>query len=363
MHRVPGYPERDRSGTGSLVPTRGGPAPLQADSICRYVRFVPAISVSRTSRTRVAALVTLLSLVGVACADDLADTAPPATLAPAATAAPTTTLMPTKEYDIVGTALANVVFTQLAGMLLNADLVTTMQGPGPFTVFAPTNAAFQKLPLDVLHAVEDDPDTLATALTYHVVAGELKAEDLVDGPLATVSGLDLTVSHDGDQVFINGNAITTPDVMANNGVIHVMSDVLVPPLGDIIDVATTLPGFATLAALVTQADLIDTLKGTGPFTVFAPTDGAFEALPAATLAAVQADPALLATVLTYHVVAGLLNTAALQEGKLTTVAGIDLTITKKDGVTFIDGHPIAVANVMATNGIIHVMGDVLVPEG
>lgn len=312
-------------------------------------------------------LLAAISVAGVACADDLTDAPATTTIAgteatTATTAAPTTTLMPNKDYDIVGTALEAHVFSQLAGMVIDAGLVETLQGEGPFTVFAPTNDAFQKLPLDVLHAVQDDPEVLATALTYHVVAGELNVADLEEGELATVAGPSLTVTKDGDTTYINGNPILTPDVSATNGVIHVMGDVLVPPLGDIIDVATTLPGFSTLAGLVTDADLVDTLRGEGPFTVFAPTDDAFDAVPAATLQQVAGDPDLLATVLTYHVVAGKLNTAALEEGPLMTVAGVELTVTKEDGVTYIDGKPIAVGNVEATNGIIHVMGDVLIPE-
>ena len=280
----------------------------------------------------------------------------------ATTAAVTTTTAADGPADIVGTALLSGVFTELAALAIQADLVTTLKGEGPFTVFAPTDDAFKKLPLDVLHAVEDNPDMLKTVLTYHVVPGALKVADLKPGKLTTVAGADLTVTKDGDTTYINGNAITSPDVEASNGVIHVMSDVLVPPIGDIIEVATTLPGFDTLASLVTQAGLVDTLKGAGPFTVFAPVDAAFDALPAATLSAVQSDPALLKKVLTYHVVAGALTTDMLKEGKLTTVAGVDLTITKKDGQTLVDGHPIAVQNVLATNGVIHAMGDVLVPE-
>ena len=301
----------------------------------------------------------------------MADGSPTTLVAPTTTvsdaptttvAAPTTTSATPEQPDIVGTALISGVFTELAGLVADAGLIPTLRG-GPFTVFAPTNDAFAKLPTDVLHAVQDDPKTLARVLTYHVVAGALTVADLKEGELETVSGDMLTISkHDG-KTFVNGNAITTADVAASNGVIHVMSDVLVPPLGDIIDVATALPGFATLADLVTTANLVDTLKGDGPFTVFAPIDAAFEALPKATLDAVLADPALLATVLTYHVVAGKLSTSDLQDGKLKTVAGVDLTITHdKDGNVLIDGNPIAVANVEATNGIIQVMGAVLVPQ-
>lgn len=262
--------------------------------------------------------------------------------------------------DIVATALTNQVFTQLAGMAVDAGLVETLRG-GPFTVFAPTDAAFAEVPLDVLHFVQDDPTLLATVLTHHVVAGSIAPDQMVAGELTTVAGTTLAVTEVDGTWYVEGNAIGA-GVEATNGYVYVMSDVLVPALGDIIDVATTLPGFATLATLVTQADLIDTLKSDGPFTVFAPIDSAFDALPSATLNAVLADRDLLTTVLTYHVVAGALTTDMLEAGTLTTVAGIDLTITKIDGVTYIDGNPILVQNVRATNGVIHVLGAVLVPE-
>lgn len=320
-----------------------------------------------------------VSIAGAACASDPDDATPATTAAPAVTAAPEVTETTAAEAaadttvalvegadastpDIVGTALLANVFGQLAGLVVDAGLVETLRG-GPFTVFAPTDDAFAKIPLDVLHTVEDDPDLLATVLTYHVVPGALKVADLAEGELETVAGATLTVTKDGDTTYINGNPIAAADVVASNGIIHVMGDVLVPPIGDVIDVATALPGFGTLAELVTSAGLVETLKGEGPFTVFAPLDSAFEALPAATLSAVQADPALLSTVLTYHVVPGKLSTSDLQPGKLTTVAGVDLTVTVDDaGVVSIDGNPIALPNVQATNGVIHVMGAVLVPE-
>ena len=310
-------------------------------------------------------------LLGASCSRDIADGSPTTLVAPTTTlsdaptttvSAPTTTGATAAQPDIVGTALTSGMFTELAGLVADAGLIPTLRG-GPFTVFAPTDAAFAKLPTDVLHAVQDDPKTLARVLTYHVVAGALAVADLQEGELETVSGDMLTITkHDGT-TFVNGNAITTPDVAASNGVIHVMSDVLVPPLGDIVDVATALPDFTTLAKLVTAAKLVDTLRGDGPFTVFAPVDAAFAALPKATLDAVLADPVLLAAELTYHVVAGKLSTADLVDGKLETVAGVDLTVSHdKDGNVLIDGNPIAVANVEATNGIIQVMGAVLVPQ-
>ena len=144
---------------------------------------------------------------GAACTSDPSDGVA-ATTAPSA-AAPTTTTTPAPQlFDIVGTALTAGVFTELAGLVVDAGLVDTLRGSGPFTVFAPTNAAFQKLPVDALHAVEDDPKLLTAVLTYHVVPGALKLADLQPGPLKTVAGTDLTVTREGDKVLINGFAIS-----------------------------------------------------------------------------------------------------------------------------------------------------------
>lgn len=307
------------------------------------------------------ALVTTFALVAAACSDDPADVAPPTTAAPASTVAPTTTLMPDKDYDIVGTALQANIFQQLAGYVVQAGLVDALRG-GPFTVFAPVDDAFKKIPVDILHTVQD-AGLLETVLKYHVVEGSYTAADLKDGELMTLAGIPVTISHVGDDVYVNGNKIALPDVSTTNGVVHAMGDVLVPPIGDVIDVATTLPGFGTLADLVTQAGLVKTLKGEGPFTVFAPLDSAFDELPQATLDAVLADPELLKTVLTYHVVPGKISLSDMKDGDiLTTVAGIDLEVTKDDaGNTLINGIPVAVGNVQATNGVIHVLGEVLVP--
>jgi len=111
--------------------------------------------------------------------------------------------------------------------------------------------------------------------------------------------------------------------------------------------------------------LVDALKGAGPFTVFAPVDAAFDAVPTATLNAVLADPTgLMTKVLEYHVVKGKLTTDMLKDGPLMTLSGVNLTVSHdKDGNVLIDGHPIAVQNVQATNGVIHAMGAVLVPKG
>lgn len=137
-----------------------------------------------------------------------------------------------------------------------------------------------------------------------------------------------------------------------------------PPLGDVIGEALVAGKFTTLAALLVDAGLVDALRETGPFTVFAPLDSAFQALPQATMDAVYADSALLTAVLTYHVVAGqALNLADMPSGTtLTTLQGTDLTITKEGDKTFVNGIEIVVGDVAATNGVIHIISGVLVPQ-
>ncbi len=173
-------------------------------------------------------MVTLaLALGGVACSADPNDAAVPTTPPSVATATTTTAAAP-QLSDVVGTALTAGPFTELAGLVVDAGLVDTLRGAGPFTVFAPTNAAFDKLPLATLHAVQDDPKLLSTILIYHVVPGALKLADLKPGKLTTVAGIDLDVTRDGDTVLINGFP-AAGDVVASNGVVHVMGDVLLPP--------------------------------------------------------------------------------------------------------------------------------------
>jgi uncharacterized surface protein with fasciclin (FAS1) repeats len=170
----------------------------------------------------------MFAVGAAACSNDPSD-AVVTTEVSAPVAATTTTTAPVKLLDVVGTALTAGPFTELAGLVVDAGLVDTLRGTGPFTVFAPTNDAFAKLPVDTLHAVQDDPKLLTTVLTYHVVFGALKLADLKPGKLTTVAGLDLDVTREGDKVLINGVEIVGGDVVASNGIIHVVGDVLLPP--------------------------------------------------------------------------------------------------------------------------------------
>jgi transforming growth factor-beta-induced protein len=271
--------------------------------------------------------------------------------------------------DIVDTATNAGNFTTLATALQAAGLVDTLKGPGPFTVFAPTDAAFAKLPAGTLESLLADPDKLRAVLTYHVVSGKLTSGDVAKLPSArTVEGEDVAISTSDGSVHIGSATVTTPDVMASNGVIHVIDAVLLPPsfapspASDIVDTAVAAGQFTTLAKALDAAGLIDTLKGPGPFTVFAPTDAAFAKLPAGTLDRLLADPTTLRSVLTYHVVSG--NVTAADAANLqsaTSLEGEELSISTTDGGVQIDNADVIQPDVMATNGIIHVIDAVMLP--
>ena len=130
--------------------------------------------------------------------------------------------------DIVDTAVAAGNFKTLATALQAADLVTTLKGDGPFTVFAPTDAAFAKIPKAQLDALLKDKSKLAAVLTYHVVPGAVMAKDVKPGAVKTVQGQSLTVKVDGGKVMVDGATVTTADIRARNGVIHVIDSVVLP---------------------------------------------------------------------------------------------------------------------------------------
>jgi uncharacterized surface protein with fasciclin (FAS1) repeats len=170
-----------------------------------------------------------LTLV-VACTGTASPTAQPATPTPQPpTAAPSPTAAPLG--DIVATATAAGSFETLLAAATAAGLVDTLQGPGPFTVFAPTDDAFAALPEGILDGLLADPEALKQILLYHVVAGKVLAADVVGLTSATtVEGSDIAVSVDMGTVYLNDSAkVVTTDVLASNGVIHVIDQVILPP--------------------------------------------------------------------------------------------------------------------------------------
>jgi len=186
------------------------------------------------TRIRTAALLAVvpIALVASACSSDDSDSsASTTTAAPTTTAASTsgtTADDATEELDIVDTAVAAGDFTTLAQLLTDAGLVETLKGDGPFTVFAPTDEAFAALDPATLEAVQNDPELLKRVLTYHVVAGEVMAADVEPGEVEMVSGDTVTITVEDGKVMVNDAMVVTTDIVASNGVIHVIDTVLVP---------------------------------------------------------------------------------------------------------------------------------------
>lgn len=183
---------------------------------------------------RIVAVLFAATLVLAACSSDSDDAADSTTTteAPASDTSSPDTTVAAEELDIVDTAVAAGDFTTLATAIEAADLTETLKGEGPYTVFAPTDAAFDALPAGTLDDLLADPEALASVLTYHVVEGEVLAADVVglDGQeVETVNGESVTITVDGDTVLVNDATVTATDIQASNGVIHVIDTVLIPP--------------------------------------------------------------------------------------------------------------------------------------
>jgi uncharacterized surface protein with fasciclin (FAS1) repeats len=262
--------------------------------------------------------------------------------------------------NIVQTAVGAGQFKTLVKAVEAAGLSDTLSGNGPFTVFAPTDEAFAKLPAGTLESLLQNPAALKSVLLYHVVPGKVMAADVVKLKTAKTA-LGQSVQIDASQEVRVGNAkVTKTYIAASNGVIHVIDTVIIPK-NDIIEAARAAGSFTTLLTAIEAAGLTDTLRGDGPFTVFAPTNEAFAMLPKETLDALLNDNAKLASILTYHVVPGKVLAAdvvKLTEAK--TVQGQSVKISAADGVT-VDNAKVVKTDVSATNGVIHVIDTVIIP--
>jgi uncharacterized surface protein with fasciclin (FAS1) repeats len=249
----------------------------------------------------------------------------------------------------------------LEAAVVAAGLAGVLSEPGTITIFAPTDAAFAALPPGTVEALLADIPTLTAILTYHASPDELPASAVVEADfIRTVSGLDINVIVNEAGVFVNGAQVTMTDIEASNGVVHVIDSVLLPPT--ITDLVVGDPRFTTLEAAVVAADLAGTLAGGGPFTVFAPTDAAFAALPAGTVEGLLQDIPTLTSILTYHVVSGAVDAATVVElPSATTLNGADVTIRVEGGNVFVNGAQVIITDIMVANGIVHVIDGVLLP--
>ncbi len=265
-----------------------------------------------------------------------------------------------KAPDIVDVAKKAGSFKTLTAALKASGLDKALRGKGPFTVFAPTDEAFKKLPKGTVDALLKDLPKLRSILKYHVVAGNVMAADVVKAKsVPTLLGQEAAISTKKGARIEEASIVKT-DIKARNGVIHVIDRVLLPE-PDIVDVAREAGSFKTLLAALDAAGLTDALRSAGPFTVFAPTDAAFAKLPEGTVEGLLKNPKKLRAILTYHVVPGRLLASDI--GKLDTansLQGSAITF-RTSSPTTVNGASILKADILAANGVIHVIDTVITP--
>ncbi len=270
------------------------------------------------------------------------------------------------DKDIVATAVGAGQFKTLAAALKAADLIAPLQGKGPFTVFAPTDEAFAKLPKGTVETLlkPENKGKLQAILKYHVVSGEWWAKDVKTGSVQTLDGQRVDLKADGGSVMVDGAKVVMADVTASNGVIHAIDTVIMPSEKNIVETAVGAGQFKTLAMLLEKAGLVGALSGEGPFTVFAPTDEAFAKLPKETVDSLlkPENKEMLASILKYHVVPSrVFSDAAAKGATVKTLQGSDVT-TKSDGTkVWVGNASVVTADIDASNGVIHVIDTVIMP--
>ncbi|MCE2751932.1 MAG: fasciclin domain-containing protein [Pirellula sp.] len=271
------------------------------------------------------------------------------------------------EKNIVDTAVEAGKFKTLAAALGAAGLVDAVKGPGPFTVFAPSDEAFAKLPKGTVETLlkPENKDKLKAILTYHVVPGKVMAKDVLGVKGAkSLNGQRIDVKVDGGKVMVDGAQVVATDIACTNGVIHVIDSVILPSEDNIPTVATKAGKFNTLLAAAKAAGLVEALSGDKPLTVFAPTDDAFAKLPKDTVASLlkPENKDKLKAILLFHVVEGrVYSEDALAAKTAATLQGSKVEITVKDGAAYVNGAKILATDVDASNGVIHIIDSVILP--
>lgn len=273
------------------------------------------------------------------------------------------------QRNIVETAVAAGSFKTLAAALGAADLVEPLQGKGPFTVFAPTDEAFAKLPKGTVESLlkPENKSKLQAILKFHVLEGKVDLSAALSAKsAATLQGDHVRIGFANGKVSVNSASLITADIKASNGVIHVIDSVLLPPepKNDIVNVAKKAGHFNTLLAAVDAAGLGGVLSGKGPFTVFAPTDAAFQALPKGTVESLlkPGNKNKLKDILTFHVVSGKVSAGdALNAASAKALNDGGLNFGVKNGVLNVNGVKIVKTDIAADNGVIHVIDAVLLP--
>ncbi len=269
--------------------------------------------------------------------------------------------------DIVDTAVGAGQFDTLVAALKAANLVDALRGDGPFTVFAPTDDAFAKLPKGTLESLlkPENAGQLKAILLYHVVPGRYVARDVMRSSTAkTLNGQRLAFEVNAGSVKVDGAKVVAANIECANGVIHVIDTVVLPQTATIVEVAQKAGTFNTLIAAAKAAGLVETLGGKGPFTILAPTDAAFAKLPIGTVESLlkPENRDQLAAVLKYHVISGRISARdAVTANMAETLQGQQVIFDLRDGQLFVDGVRIIATDIDASNGVVHVVDSVLLP--
>ncbi len=274
--------------------------------------------------------------------------------------------------NIVQIAQSDSNLSTLVDAVVAANLANTLSAEGPFTVFAPTNAAFAKLDPEVLNTIISTPSLLTALLQYHVVAGEVTSSMLTNGAVPTLlSGESIAVDVTSGVTLNGSSKVTSADIIASNGVIHIIDEVLIPEnfvATTIVQIAASNPDFSTLVSILTKPELSDLLAAandpTQDLTVFAPNNAAFNAvLSALGKSSIDELPvSLLKEIVQYHIVSGAVFSSELTNGDVPTLLPDEsVTVDLSDGVKINNANVIA-ADIEAINGVIHAVDAVLLPS-
>jgi uncharacterized surface protein with fasciclin (FAS1) repeats len=252
--------------------------------------------------------------------------------------------------------------TILETLLDEAEFSLPLEGFGPFTLFAPTDAAISALPGELIQQLLNDPDLLEDVLAYHVAGGQALSTNLSNEQvIRTLLDKNIKVTINNGDVFINDAKVIVADIITDNGVVHVIDAVLLPKT-TVVDIINNSEEHFVLSSILSLTGLDDALSGNGPFTVFAPTDDAFEAIPEDVLAAIVADESILTSILTYHAIGAKALSSELSDGQeIVTLNGAKVKITINNDGVFVNDAKVTVVDLVADNGVVHVINAVLLP--
>jgi len=409
---IPGTETPDVGAITTETPASTTTPEISLTSAATATVTIPTTSV--LTETNVVTTTAVLTATPVATATEAVSDTQVTTVAPSATTTPVAAIsgrfvdIPALDTDMTDMTIGEIIssaegFSTLTTALEQANLLTLLNGPGPLTLFAPTDNAFLNYPDSTINELLANPTMLVDLLQYHLIVDDSPVAQLAElGGAVTYLGepVDIAVAADGE-MFVNDAVIVQTDIQASNGVIHVINGLLVPPSAQsllssrtvnpeaetdmgtrdltleqlagadtsgltVLEIISSIDGFTTLAAAIDAAGLNDALSTGGPITLLAPTNGAFAEIPDLELEALlNAQPEELLNLLQYHLILDGVTSADLaQLGIVITATGDPVTATiDNDGVIMLNDGAATVymADIEASNGVIHAISAVLTP--